>query len=111
MKFKDSSIGLQSLCPQMVLGLIVLDGVFIKHGVEMVITSVNDSKHDEGYSHYRGMGADIRSKTVVNKEQFINDCKAALGHNPDFYIVLESIGKIWEHFHFQYKPKRRSYHA
>lgn len=111
-KFKDSSIGLQSLTPQLLLGLMVIEGAFIECGENVIITSLNDGKHSDGSSHYRGMGLDVRSKWLTtNKRQILEACKEALGHNPDFYIALENEGKDNEHFHLQYKPKRRDYHS
>lgn len=110
-KFKDKSIGLQSLCPQLLLALIIIEGVFIKYGETCLITSLNDGKHSSGSSHYRGMGSDVRSKYLTaDKHQILKECKEALGHNPDFYMALEYEDEDHEHFHLQYKPKRRPYH-
>ena len=102
MIFKDNTLGFQSLCPQITLALMVLDGVFIKHGIEMVITSVNDANHAPTSLHYSGHGIDFRSRTVPDKTQFLIECKIALGHSPDFDLILES-----DHYHLEYQPKRR----
>ncbi|MCK5609417.1 hypothetical protein KAR91_46520 [Candidatus Pacearchaeota archaeon] len=110
-RFKDKTIGLQSLCPQLLLGLMIIEGVFSDHGEKVIITSVNDAKHSSGSSHYRGMGLDARSKYMTaDKYQILEQCKEALGHNPDFYMALEYDGEDDEHFHLQYKPKRREWH-
>jgi len=101
MIFKDSTLGFQSLSPQITLALMVLEGVFIKNGIEMVITSINDASHAKTSLHYSGNAVDIRSRTVPDKTKFLIECKIALGHSPDFDFILES-----DHYHLEYQPKR-----
>jgi hypothetical protein len=85
----------------------VIDQVMKQAGQEALITSCNDSKHAKTSSHYRGMAVDLRSKWFENPEQVLGLCIDALGNNPDFDLLYESKGKIYEHFHLQYLPKRR----
>lgn len=102
MKFKDSSIGFQSLKPQLVLALIAVDQVMKECGQEAIITSINDARHGESSLHYDGSAADIRSRTFNNPETVLALCKQALGNSKDFDMILES-----DHFHLEYQPKRK----
>ena len=102
MRFKDSSIGAQSLKPQIVLALMVIDGVFRQNDIELVITSINDARHSKTSLHYDGAAVDIRSRTTPDKEFLLKKCKEALGNSPDFDMILES-----DHYHLEYQPKRR----
>lgn len=108
MRFKDSSIGLQSLKPQLILALIIIDQVMKQAGQEALVTSLNDSKHARTSLHYDGGAADLRSKWFEHPEQVLALCKEALGNNPDFDMIYESKGEIYEHFHLEYQPKRKN---
>jgi len=101
-KFKDNTLGFQSLSPQIILAIMVIEGVCTKHGIEMVITSINDAKHALTSLHYSGNGIDFRSRDLPDKTKFLIDCKEALGNSPDFDLILES-----DHYHLEYQPKRR----
>lgn len=105
MKLKPG-VRLSGLMPQTVLGMLVVDGIYEKHGVECVITSVNDSKHSDKSWHYRGGAFDVRTKqaSLDGKEQQLRDeVKAALGE--DFDVVIEAVGTDNEHLHVEYDPK------
>lgn len=102
MKFKDSTIGLQSLCPQIVLALIIIDQIMKQAGQEALITSVNDARHGKSSLHYNGCAVDIRSRWFTHPQQVLGLCKEALGNSPDYDMILES-----DHFHLEYQPKRK----
>jgi len=100
----------KGLTPQLVLGIIVAEGVFNHYGKECVITSLNDSTHMAGSKHYEGNGVDfrirhldgddseIKSDDLSMAKLIISDCKYCLG--PDYDVVLES-----DHIHMEYDPK------
>jgi len=102
MKFKDNTIGLQSLKPQLVLALIIVDQVMKECGQEAVITSINDGTHSRTSLHHDGGGVDMRSWFFSTPETVLALCKLALGNNPDIDIILES-----DHFHMEYQPKQK----
>jgi len=102
MKFKDSTIGLQSLKPQLVLALIIVDQIMKENGAEAVITSLNDSRHSKTSLHYDGGGVDLRSRFFSDPEAILALCRGALGHNPDIDMIYEG-----DHFHLEYQPKRK----
>jgi len=81
--------------------------VFEKYNVDCVITSASEVyKHKVKRSaHYRGDALDIRSKNLKNgaaKLAVLHELKANLGD--DFVVVLEGIGKPYEHFHIHWSP-------
>ena len=101
-RFKNSSIGFQNLSSQLLLAIIAIEGVFVIHGADLVITSLNDSEHSKASLHYSGNAVDIRSRDILNKQTLLDDCKKALGGSSDFDMILES-----NHYHLEYQPKRR----
>ena len=107
MRFKDYTIGLQNLQPQLVLALIIVDQVMQKAGQEALITSLNDARHSKTSLHYAGAAVDLRSKWFQYPGEVLVACKDALGNNPDFDMIWESQGQPNEHFHLEFQQKRR----
>ncbi len=107
MRFKDNTIGLHSLKPQLGLALIIIDQVMQEFDQEAFITSINDGKHSHTSLHYDGGAADIRSNWFEYPNTVLERCFRALGRCPDFDMILEDAGKENEHFHLEYQPKRR----
>ena len=73
----------------------------------LVITSINDSKHSEHSKHYSNEAIDLRSKSfdswkkslfVVEFSKYIN-----LNSTIPFTVLLENLGTENEHFHIQVK--------
>jgi hypothetical protein len=90
--------------PELLVALIVANGVWAKHGEELVVTSLNDSKHSKTSLHYAGQGADLRTRYFSNEEaeEVAQDLRDALGNSPDYDIIVES-----NHIHMEWQPKRR----
>lgn len=110
MRFKDNTIGLQSLKPQLVLALVIVDQVMKRFDQEALITSVNDGRHGRTSIHYDGGASDLRSKWFDQPHIVLKACLNAMGNNPDFDMILEYEGKENEHFHLEYQPKRKEKH-
>jgi len=106
MRFKDKTIGVQSLKPQLLLGLVIVDQVMRKYGQEAFITSINDGRHSKTSLHYDGGAVDIRSKWFNHPKVILKLCVEAFGECPDFDMILEYAGEEDEHFHLEYQPKR-----
>lgn len=99
-------VKIQQAMPELIIGLMCADSVFLRYGEECWITALRDGKHKEGSKHYRGEAADLRSKhlkTLALKINILNDMKAYLG--ADFDVLLEYQGKDNEHYHLEYDPK------
>lgn len=103
MKLKNDNVSLQSLAPQLVLALMICNEVYNEYGVELVITSVNDSKHSLTSLHYSGNAADLRIRTLPDgtAEGVAEAIRDKL--NQDFDVVLEPT-----HIHLEYQPRGRS---
>jgi|TARA_Y100000310_G_scaffold291014_2_gene318622 hypothetical protein len=98
----NEPVRIQGIRPELLLGLIICDAIFMEYGHEVEITSVIDGKHSRGSLHYAGAAADIRSRDIPEnqREPIKIKCKAALG--PDFDLVLEG-----SHYHLEFDPKNR----
>lgn len=69
---------------------------------DLVITSVNDSRHMDGSRHYTDEAIDLRAKTFAHahaKTDFCEVLRVELG--PQFTVLHEAVGKPHEHFHIQ----------
>lgn len=99
MKLK-SSVRLKGLQPQILLAVIIANDVYDRHGRELVITSVNDSRHGDDSIHYKGNAIDIRTRyfSLDEKIAVYKEIKQQL--TIDFDVVLEK-----DHIHIEYDPK------
>lgn len=99
MKLKHS-VRLQGLQPQILLAVMVADDVYKKYGKELVITSVNDSRHGKNSIHYRGNAIDTRTRYFSYDEKIAvyKEIKERL--TVDFDVVLEK-----DHIHIEFDPK------
>jgi hypothetical protein len=91
--------------PEILLGLIIVNSVFTKYNVELVVTEGTGGAHMNGSLHYSGLAVDIRSKHIIPsfKGGAINDCRVALGE--DFDFILEAEGTDNEHLHLEYQVR------
>lgn len=73
-------------------------------GMELVVTSGNDSLHMRGSRHYVDEALDFRTKTFskVDKAAWIAAFKKRLG--PAYQIILEGEGTPNEHLHVEFDP-------
>lgn len=90
--------------PELMLALVIADRVYDDNGQDLVITSLNDSRHSRTSLHYAGCAADLRTHyfTEHEKAKVFEQLKQALGGNPDYDVILES-----DHFHIEWQPKYR----
>ena len=90
--------------PELLLALVVADGVWQQVGQELVVTSLNDSRHSRTSLHYAGCAADLRTHyfTDAQATEVAAALRESLGDSPDYDIVFES-----DHIHIEWQPKRR----
>lgn len=93
-------VKISNLQPQLIIAIIVSNGVYYAHGKELVITSVDDSKHGTNTLHGKGFAFDLRTNYFLNGEaqRVANEIRAKLTN--DFDVVLER-----DHIHIEYEPK------
>lgn len=98
-------VRLTDLAPQTVLGMVIVDGIFARRGLECVITSVNDSRHSVASWHYKGRAFDVRTKFAALdglEMELLTEIREALGE--EFDVVLEAVGTDNEHIHVEHDP-------
>ena len=87
------------LRPELLLGLLIVEGIYKDNDYQFVVTSLCDGKHSRGSLHYVGAAADIRHSMIPEDERqgIANQARGVLGGDYDF--VLEAT-----HFHCEYQP-------
>lgn len=97
---KNSNVNPALLSPQIVFALMVADSIYRKYGQELVVTSLNDSKHSFKSLHYDGHAADLRTHyfTGADRIRVSDELRDAL--HDDYDVVLEK-----DHIHLEYDPK------
>lgn len=96
-----TGVRILGLRPELVLGLVIADSVYIKHKQDCVVTSVVEGTHSRASIHYAGGAFDLRTRNISEEilDILVSDLDAALGD--DFDVVKES-----DHLHCEYQPKQ-----
>ena len=100
MKLK-ASVKLLGMKPELVLAIMVCNEIYSKYNIDMVITSITDSKHSQFSDHYKGYAFDLRTRNIpikATQDKILNEIKLSL--TKDFFVLDES-----DHFHIGYKPQ------
>jgi len=89
------------LRPELLLAIMVADGVYTANGQELVITGITDGQHSKTSRHYLGVAADLRTRyfKADEKKKVANELRERLGKD---YLVLEES----THIHLSWKPSR-----
>jgi hypothetical protein len=94
------SVKLTGITSELLIGLTICNDIYKKYNVEMVITSLLDSKHSAKSLHYSGNAADLRTSNIsdqLTRKKILEEINASLGTHYD--IVDEAT-----HFHIEYQP-------
>ena len=93
-------VKLTGVHPALVLALLSAAFIYAKHGKQLWITSVNDSKHSTTSLHFNGCAADLRTRFFTDDEldQVSKELADAMGE--DFDIITEP-----DHIHIEYQPR------
>ena len=99
MKLKKG-VKLNGVKPEILIGIMVADSIYIKFDSELILTSVCDGKHGIGSLHYPGLAFDCRTRHLskVEKDLIFEELKTSLGD--EFDVVLHST-----HIHIEFQPK------
>lgn len=93
----------EGVAPQIWYALGVADNVYRAAGYTLVVTSLKDGKHSAQSLHYRGLAADLRTRTIKTGDELRN-IYARLKNILDFFgydVVLED-----DHIHVEYDFKK-----
>ena len=84
--------------PELVLGLMIADGVYARNHCPMTVTALTDGKHMAGSRHCKGQAADVRTRDISFPllDVIVRELKEALG--TDYDVVLED-----SHIHLEYQ--------
>jgi hypothetical protein len=99
MKLKEG-VKVLGMQPEIVLAIMICESIYAKYNIEMVITSITDSKHSTYSRHYQGFAFDLRTRNIPSKEteeKIMREIKTSL--TKDFNVLNEG-----DHFHIGFKP-------
>lgn len=106
-------VKLFDLAPQIVLAVLVAQPLWGEHGLDLVITSLNDSgdHHSERSLHAIGHAVDLRTRNLPlsasGKRQIAGILWTRLGGTDGpFDVVFEGADTPSEHIHVEYQPHR-----
>lgn len=91
---------------ELILAILVADGIYDKYETDLVLTSVNDGKHSHASLHYSGSAMDIRTRDLPEEDsvqKVAEEIRQALSNEYDVVVELN-------HIHIEYQPKRGVYH-
>ncbi len=85
---------------EMLLAIFIAAEVWKEYDRELVVTSLNDSKHSHGSKHYSGLAADLRTRYF--EKEIVADVALELQERvgKDYDVVVEKT-----HIHIEYHPK------
>lgn len=93
-------VELLGIRPELMMGIIVADGVWRQLGKELCVTSICDSKHSRDSLHYLGLAADLRTRYF--EDNGMEAARMLSDSLPDdFDVVVEG-----NHIHMEFQPKR-----
>lgn len=87
----------QGVRPELLLGLIVLSGLCMKHGITAVVTAILNGKHMKNSLHYTGAAVDFTIPIGIRRSVFVDELIERLG---DAYDVIDE----GTHIHVEYQP-------
>lgn len=96
-----TGVKLRGLTPEMLLGIIVVEGAYADMEYDTIITSACDGRHSRGSLHYVGLAVDFRTRHLKagDASKVAGKIKDRLGLEYD--VVLER-----DHVHLEYQPER-----
>lgn len=97
---------IEGIKAEILLGLQVVNSVFERYGIGLVITEGTGGRHMQGSLHYQGLAIDIRSKNIpdtATRTSILIECIEHLGK--DFDMILECADTDNEHLHIEFDPK------
>jgi hypothetical protein len=108
---KDKSVNVQALSAEMYFAVGVIEAVFAKYGLDVVITSAADSTHNPGSLHSQGKALDIRwelGDSATGEVIFIELVRRLERRGFDVVDERKRASKAWTgaHLHIEHQPKQ-----
>ncbi len=95
-----TGVQLRGLRPEMLIGILIVEGAYTDMGYDTIITSACDGRHSRGSLHYVGLAVDFRTRHIgSDRLKVTGKIKDRLGLEYD--VVLEH-----DHIHVEYQPER-----
>ncbi|MBX3007623.1 MAG: hypothetical protein KF816_06300 [Melioribacteraceae bacterium] len=94
------SVKLTGITSELLLGQVIFTDICKKYNVEMVISSLLDSKHSQKSLHYSGNAAELRTSNIpdqLTRNKILEEIKISLGAH---YDIVDEV----THFHIEYQP-------
>jgi len=87
------------LRPEILLAIVIADGVYTAAGADLVITSAVEGRHSQSSLHYSGCAFDARTREMDSAKvaEIVAALKARLGG--DYDVVVEGT-----HLHVEFQP-------
>lgn len=94
-------VTLTGIRPELLVGIMVAQGIFRESGLDTILTSVTDGRHSSTSLHYSGCACDLRTRHIPNRiitKSIADAIREALGHH--FDVILET-----DHIHMEWQPR------
>jgi|SRR6185369_2771916 len=103
-----AGVDARGIQPELALGLMIANSVYLGAGYELVVTALVDGSHMQTSLHYNGLAADLRLPAIGTAavQDLVKKLKNALGAQWD--VVLEGAdtpGSTGAHIHMEFDPK------
>ena len=96
MKIK-TGVKVSGIQPEMTLALMVIHGILMSHGQELVITSVKEGPHSKRSRHYIGYAVDVRSRDIEPDSIPLVESQMQSALGAEYFVQFER-----NHFHIQF---------
>lgn len=99
-------VTLTGIRPELLIGMIVAEGVYRYYSYELVVTCVTDGKHSRQSLHYSGCAVDLRTWDIPKAvcTSIVDKLNFCLGQDYDVILELQDGGNP-SHIHIEYQPK------
>lgn len=111
LKFKNDSVNPSAMSAQIMFAITSALAAYDEAGAsEMIVTSLNDSRHGKESRHYRGDAVDLSVRSLSHLSVYkavYKDIKSNLNYHYDVLLEMHMYGKTpVYHIHIEYNQRR-----